>query len=267
MILSRRFVQSWLIILTIWFCVCVNAWAGNNFSAKNGRIEPPSKDLKVGEYLRYSIEWLGVPIGWITLEVKEVVNFRGHPCYHIIATAFPRKFFTRFFDADYTVQSWVDIEHFRPYRWQKHRRLRQEMTNTALDFDYKKKEAQYSDGTPVRLPALKFEGVMQDLLSSLYYIRLMDVQPTETYRFTIAYESSLWPVETKISKVQSVDIYRKGSFDLFEAKINTDLSKVILGNRKMTLYFTSDAKRLPLFFYMHTPFGPVKGTIHDIPTK
>ncbi|MCX5706449.1 MAG: hypothetical protein NTW13_02085, partial [Candidatus Omnitrophica bacterium] len=64
-----------------------------NHDLKPAEIEASIKSIQLGERLVYAVDWIGIPSGYITLEVKEVAVIDGRPAYHLEARALPNNFF------------------------------------------------------------------------------------------------------------------------------------------------------------------------------
>jgi len=246
-----------------------------NFNEKNQElsIASPAKSLKIGEELVYSAQWLGIPGGHIILTVKEILEINGKKCYHIVGRALPNKFFATFYDIEYEVHSYIEIDSFRPLKFIKKRRLRDLFNTTTIEFDWKKMEAAFKsegsdkglDISPLReqiqkeIPlSNKISNHTQDLLSSIYYFRQQEIKPEDNLPVDIYYGQRNWPIEVKIGKPFLLDIRKQGSFPAFKASVNSIITDFILGKRKFIIYFSCDQKRTPLEFQVGTAIGSIR---------
>jgi len=262
--------------LTLPIFVCAQ-----NFGRKKERlaIVAPEKFLKIGEELQYSVEWLGVRVGKIILKVEEIKNIDGHDCYHIIARAMPNKYLAKFYDVEYIVHTYIDKENFYTRRFEKIRRMEGKYNYVTIEFDREKKEVRFRtegsaplfdiSGRRVQVGqsaphTLKIINGTQDLFSSVYYIRLLEIKDDQSYTITIYYDRKNWPLHMKVGRPFYRDIRRKGTFAVFEASMNSDLSTFILGKSGMTVYFSADSRRIPLEFKFGTGMGSVRGIIQYI---
>ncbi len=252
-----------------------------------GRIEKisisePERGLVVGEALQYSVEWLGVPVGKIILKVEGLEDIRGHKCYHITAQAFPNHFFKRFYDLEYTVHTYLDTQFFYPLRFEKIRRIKGERNNVLIDFDQEKNEAKFESRgsgllvkiSPVREEMKKERPInfkiakgTQDLLSSFYYLRILEIKENQAYPINIYYDQRNWSVNMKVEKPFLKDIYKKGTFSVIRVYPDSDLNSYILGKRNFSVYFTTDSRRIPIEFKLNTALGPIRGVIQDLPRQ
>ena len=229
-------------------------------------VNPERKELFIGEDLLYRLELFGIPIGWINLKVKEKTLFKGYHCYHIAGYAYTNRFFKKIYDVTYEVDAYIDTETLLPYRFQKKRILKGELTKISIDFDGEKKQIIISDevhkGSQGQI--INLNEIQHDLLSSLYYFRLMQIQADKNYNLNVFYGKSNWVINIKVNSPEVMDMYKQGSICVFLTEITTDLSQVILGTPRLTVYFTNDIKRIPFLFYLRIPFGHLRGKIYNL---
>jgi hypothetical protein len=230
-----------------------------NFNSKKEEfvIAEPAKQLNVGEHLTYSLQWLGIPLGWVTLEVKEITFIAARPCYHIIASARTNKFFRRFRDVEYTVHTYIDVKEFYPWRFEKQKRFRGGKSDLILDFNHDKNQAIYTDLFSQKSSSIEISSLTQDVLSSLYYFRKLDIRKQGSYNMDVLYETKRWKINIKIEDIKSLDIRKTGSFKVFVAKMSTEFSQHMLGKKEIEVYFNIDARRIPVKFVLHSMFGHI----------
>lgn len=251
--------------------------------AKKIKIELPKDKLTVGEKLIYSIEWLGVSAGEVTLTVMGIVNINGYECYHVNAKAIPNDFLKHFYDIEYDINSYIDVNNFYPHRFEKTRRVKDIYTYQTVDFDHKTGEATYKYRSPqgvvevIDFPSLKkmkignediavkIPSAAQDLLSAFYYFRRMNVDIGKKYNVNIAYERKNWPVEINIKRPFFRDIYHKGVFSVFEIFPDSKLNIYLFGRSKVSIYICTDSNRLPLLFTLSSTVGAIRGVIKELP--
>lgn len=247
--------------------VFIKTDASNDQALLSQNIPDNSKPfLKIGEYLSFKIELLGVAIGWIHLWIEEKTYFNDHLCYHIKAKAYTNRFFKKFYDVEYNVDTYIDAESFYPYQFKKQRRLKQKITSARIDFDWVKKTAVFVDETSQLSHIINnLDYPLQDLLSSMYIFRLNPIKYNKNYRLRILYNQNIWHINIKTGSPQQLEIYRKGTFKVFPTEIATSLNRVILNTNKIQVYFTDDEKRIPILFLIRLPYGQVKGKLFNIP--
>lgn len=250
-----------------------------------GRIEKlsiskPEKVLKVGEVLEYSIEWLGIPIGKIVLEIQGITTVNNYECYHITAATTLNKFFQHLYDVEYEVHTYLDRQLYYARRFEKTRRMNKQSSRIVIDFDQEKRKAVFSSEGSAPLLKIspernKIETNMpvtaeipygtQDLLSCFYYLRLLDIRENNSYPVNIYYNRRNWLVDVKVDKPFLKEIRKKGSFPAIKISLYSKLNNYILGSRKLIVYLTADSRRIPLGFEFKTALGSIYGRIKNLP--
>lgn len=274
--ISLLCVAAWCVML-----VCAQA---QNFKGKAQRpiaIEPPAKSLEVGERLKYSVEWLGVPIAQLSLHTQGIETINGRRCYHIHAQTAPNSFFRRIYDAVYTIDTWVDVMTMQPVRFEKVRQVKGVVTCVVLEFDQQAHSAKFSYSTPkgsaqvYNFFAKRQESVAsycnvmdapagcQDVFSALYYFRTLDVAPGKVYPLTICYGDKLWNMDIQVNPPAWKDIRKRGTMGVFEAAVSSELNYSILGKRKLSVVFAADTTRVPLEFSISTMVGALRAVLQN----
>ncbi len=271
-----------IILLVFGFWFLVSQCYAQNFREKKEEITiaPPANALKIGEQLCYSIELLGIPVGKIILSVQGIKKIDGNECYHIVALAMPNKFLSRLYDIQYKVHTYIDTKTFYTRRFEKTRRLKGKFSYVLIDFDRGKKEVRYKqlgsaplldisavrDQIAASLPVtLKILDDTQDLFSSFYYLRFLELKENQKHNLNIYYAQRNWSVNAQIEEPFFKDMRKLGSFAAFGVSLDSNLGDFIVGKRKMLVYFTADARRIPLEFKLATSLGLIRGKIKNIP--
>jgi len=226
------------------------------------KIEPPQERLSVGEELTYSVEWLGIPVLKVRLQVKEIKEVSGKECYHLLATAAPNDFFRMFYDVEHKVDSYIDTKTFLPVRFEKSRCEKNICSDLLMEFDREKNEAKISSDN---IKTVKIQQNTLDLLSVIYYMRHLGLKEGGTYSANILYPQKTWPISITVKNAFLKDIRKKGTFSVIEIIPNTDLVGYLLDRRGAEAFFTADSKRIPILFIMNTKFGLLRGIIEDLP--
>ncbi len=268
-----------LIVLSLGLNALVYA---QNFRAKKEKITiaPPANSLKISEQLCYAVEWLGIPVGKIILNVQGIEKIDGNECYHIMAKAAPNKFLSKLYDVKYIVHTYIDTKTFYTRRFEKIRRLKGKFSYVFIDFDREKKEVRYKQlgsaplldisavrdrvamSTPV---TLKILDDTQDLFSSFYHLRFLELKENQKHNLNIYYAQRNWSVNAQIQEPFFKDMRKLGSFAVFGVSLDSNLGDFIIGKRKMLVYFTADSRRIPLEFKLATSLGLIRGKIQNIP--
>jgi len=265
------------------FCFfCYGFTLAQNFAQKvpKPKIETPDLQPKVGESLFYTIRWLGVPVGKVSLEVKDMVKVSNRDCYHITAEARPNNLLKKFVDLAYQVDSFVDKELLVSRRFKKERAMDGKYNYVIIDFNPEENTADYKSeggGTSIKVsdkrsdlninnPSTdKIPGGTQDLLSVLYYLRQINVEEGENYPVNIYYGGRNWEASFVVGQPYWRDIRKKGTFPVFKFTPSSELNDFILGRRTFSISLTCDSRRVPLEFSFSTGIGSITARLDNIP--
>jgi len=268
-----------VILIAVIFCLASAAYTQDFRSNKEKYTIPKAdKALKMGETLNYRMEWLGVPMGNITLKIEGIKKINGRDCYHITARAVPNRFFAKLYDVEYIVHTYIDVQTFNTMRFEKTRRMKKDFNYVEIDFDWEKQEARYkTQGSAYTIElskarseilsdtpnTLKIMNGVQDLFSSFYCLRLMDLEEGKAYKLMVYYDQKHWQLDIKPEEPFLRDIRDKGSFVVFGVSINSKLNEYVLGRRDIHVYLTADTRRIPIEFKFHTGIGLIRGKIRN----
>lgn len=241
-------------------------------------ILPPAEALKSGEVLAYSVEWLGIPVGSIIFKNEGIVTIRNHNCYHIKAISFPNGFVRKFYDLEYEVHTYIDTESLSTRRFTKTRRMNKKPNNILIDFYPEEKrvvykswgEADFFKISDVRddiiiQPTDEIPGYTQDLLSSFYYLRLLQIKVNQSYPINVYYNQANWSIAMNVEGTLLREIRKRGTFRALKASIVSDLTNFILGKRGFLVYLTVDPRRIPIEFKVDTSLGYLHAIIKAMP--
>jgi hypothetical protein len=113
-------------------------------------------------------------------------------------------------------------------------------------------------------PSVQTSKCSQDLFSTIYYLRLMDLNENASYSIPVYYDKRNWVTKIKISTPWNQDFTKIGNFSVFKANIDSDLNEMILGMREITGTLTTDSRRIPLEFRFGSGIGSFYGKIREI---
>jgi hypothetical protein len=268
-----------ILSIALIFSFC-NPAIAQNFHPKPQKITilQPAGELTIGETLNYSVEWLGIPVGVITLKVEGLETIKGHECYHISAKVAPNKFFRRMYDLEYTVHSYIDKQIYCTRRFEKVRRMDNDYNHIVIDFDQELHKAHFvSEGvtrqfniSPQRnkieekIPATSdIKPQTQDLLSSFFYFRFIPIKENSNYPVNIYYNQRNWQLNMQVGQPFVREIRKRGSFSVVQISPDSLLNNYILGKRKLVAYLTTDSLRIPIEFKLETGLGPICAKIQN----
>ena len=277
----RKVLLACAAVIACWSFV----YPAQNFSVKTSNIVssviPVAKPFEIGEELVYSLEWFGIPIGKIKLKIEGYREIRSHNCYHISVRARPTAFFRRFYNVEYAVATYLDVNNRYSQRFEKVRRVKTEENRQVIDFDHEAglAYASMSGSAPVfriskdredicqQMPSTpKIAKGTQDLFSAFYYFRLRDIKADEVIPVPIYFDERNWVVNFSVGKPAVRELRKKGSLPVVEVRLTSEMNRYILGKRAFFIYFTADDRRIPIEFKLNTGIGSVRGILQNMPS-
>lgn len=215
--------------------------------------------LPLNEELIFDVSWKFIKVGQGTLEIRGTEEINGRTTYHIYSQANSAKFFDNFFKVRDTNESWIDTESLCSLRyatniyeggWEKFEQL---------DFDHEnKKYVRNDNGTLKYGETVRY---VQDVLSSFYLLRTLDLEVGKEYIFDAHSGSDTWPLKTKVIGKEKVEV-EAGTFDCFilEPSLREDAG-IFKAKGKLKVWVTADDKKMPVKMKSKIPVGSISAEL------
>jgi hypothetical protein len=208
----------------------------------------------VGETLRFAMSILGAAGGELTLSAKET-QLDGKPAYKFELSAVSGEFLSKIFLVRDYLASWIDPRTFRSLRFEKHTVEGKRVRDDLIEFDYEKKIA-YRDGKPIAI-----EENTLDSLSSIYYIRLMDLDSRQPIPLTVV-SRHLFPL-TVVAQGRETVTTPAGTFKTI--RVEPQGPEGLIGKGKtLTLWLTDDEKKMPVQIKSKLKVGTLTGKLKSV---
>jgi hypothetical protein len=215
------------------------------------------------EQLTYDVSWGMLAVGQSTLGVKEVVSFNGVPAYHVVSEAKSNAFCDTFYKVRDINESWMDARTLTSLGYSKKLReghfFRDEWVlydKPAGRFLSKKTDRDgnfaWSAGTiPVQV---------QDILSSLYYVRARDLAPGTEVVVDVNTKRT-WPLVIRVLRRETVKT-AAGTFPclVVEPALREE-GIFIQKGRKLRIWLTDDRRKIPVLMRVEVFFGHVTASL------
>lgn len=197
---------------------------------------------------------LGTAGGELTLSAKET-QLDGRPAYKFELSAISGEFLSRFFLVRDYLASWVDPKTFRTLRFEKHTVEGKRVRDDLIEFDYEKKIA-YRDGKPIPI-----EENTLDSLSSIYYIRLLDLDRRDPIPLTVV-ARRLFPLSVVVGGRETVTT-PAGTFKTI--RVEPQGPEGLIGKGKtLTLWLTDDERKMPVQIKSKLKVGTLTGKLKSV---
>lgn len=212
------------------------------------------------ERLEYDISWGVIHVGTAYLQIDKIVTIDGRPAYHIVSGAKSAAFIENFYHVADLNESWFDVagQYSRGY----YKRIQEggHFFNEWIAFDVSSKTftgEKMNKKRQIQPVSGPLDGPVNDVLSGLYLVRTMPLEPGSSQAIVVNTKKN-WNMNVKVRKreKESTDL---GKFKciLVEPQLGDDGLFVAKKGKKMLVWLTDDALRLPLILKAEIFIGSV----------
>ena len=236
-----------------------------------GREElPKSKVVAVpfeaGETLVYTVSWLKIEGGEMTLATSRETSPDGVPVHRIRLSAVSNDYVSRFYPVDTRYESWIDARDFSPVRFEKHAREGRYASDEVEEFDLSRRIATWRDAKELRGVGPIPER-FQDVISSFYFMRSVPLVPGGETRVDLYSRGKVYRLVVAVLAREKVET-ELGVFDAVKVQPRmhdpASASSVDRNKGKLFLWFSDDARRLPVMARTILPIGSVTARLSRI---
>lgn len=209
----------------------------------------------LGEKLTFAMSILGTAGGDLTLTAT-ATELAGKPAYKFELSAVSGEFLSRFFLVRDYLASWVDPRTFQTLRFEKHTVEGKRVRDELIEFDYARKLA-VRDGKPIPIT----EDTL-DSLSSVYYIRLLDLEPGEPVQLTVV-SKRIFPLSVVVLGRETVKT-PAGTFRTIRVEPRSSSEGLIGKGKNLILWLTDDERKMPVQLKSKLKVGTLLGKLRAV---
>jgi uncharacterized protein DUF3108 len=209
----------------------------------------------LGEKLTFAISVLGASGGELTLSARET-ELDGRAAYKFELSAISGEFLSKIFLVRDYLASWVDPKTFRSLRFEKHTVEGKRVRDDLIEFDYSRKMAT-RDGKPIPI-----EESTLDSLSSVYYIRLLDLDRGEPIPLTVV-SKRLFPLSVVVQGRETIKT-PAGTFKTIRVEPRSESEGLIGKGRNLLLWLTDDSRKMPVQLKSKLKVGTLLGKLKAV---
>jgi hypothetical protein len=215
--------------------------------------------FKEGEILTFAIRYEFVKAGEATMEVKERAECgNAGECFRIVSTAKSTLPFSLFFEVHDQVESLLDTEELYTWRYEKNLKEGNYESHEVVVFDQVNHTATYSDGNVVSVPER-----VQDVLSSLYYVRTMELEVGKSVFIDNHADEKNYPLEVKVLRIEEIDV-PAGTYECFVLEPILKASGIFQHKGRLTVWLSTDPSRIPVMMKSKVVIGTINAILTDV---
>ncbi len=229
--------------------------ADRDYLPKNRLFPVP---FRPGETLVYTIAWLKIEGGEMTLSARQTSASDGVPVYHILLTAVSNDYVSKFYPVNTRYETWVDARDFQPLRFEKRAREGRYVSDEVEEFDLARRVGSWrTDRTP--LPER-----VQDIISSFYFMRTQPLEPGTDVRVDMFSRGKVYRLLVRVQEKETV-VTEAGTFPAIRVQPAMLTEEGEDRNRgKLFLWFSDDARRIPVLARTILPIGSVTARLKSV---
>lgn len=211
-----------------------------------------------GETLVYTVAWLKIEGGEMTLSARRTATPDGVPVHHLLLTAVSNEYVSKFYPVNTRYETWVDARDFQPLRFEKRAREGRYVSDEVEEFDLVRRIGSWrTDRTP--LPER-----VSDIISSFYFMRTSPLRPGTDVRLDMFSRGKLYRVAIHVQERETVET-EAGTFETIRVQPAMLEEGGEDRNRgKLFLWFSDDARRLPVMARTLLPIGSVTARLKRV---
>jgi len=211
-----------------------------------------------GEKLVYTVAWLKIEGGELTLATSRAAAADGVPVHHFLLKAVSNDYVSKFYPVNTRYETWVDARDFQPIRFEKRAREGRYVSDEVEEFDLAHRVGRWRD-EKTALPER-----VQDIISSFYYLRTLPLTPGSDLRLDMYSRGKIYRLVLHVQERESVET-EAGTF------VAVRVQPALFGesgedeNRgKLFLWIADDPRRLLVMARTVLPIGSVTARLKKI---
>ncbi|MGK0367525.1 MAG: hypothetical protein ACI9QD_000662 [Thermoproteota archaeon] len=223
-------------------------------------------NFSIGERTLMDINYLGVVVGKIALEIKSKKKISGKEVFHFQAKLKSAPFYKYIYTLDDTVESYVDVEQFIPYKYSLVQRESKQSIDDIQLFDREAKKS-YFRYKKIKRGKKSFKKAdifipdyFQDALSTLYMIKSLPLEIGDKYDIPMVIRGKISSMKTEVFAIESIST-NIGKIKAFRISAHTQYSGDLVKKGQMTYWISADERRIFLKFKAKIKLGAVEGSI------
>nr|MBN2277589.1 DUF3108 domain-containing protein [candidate division Zixibacteria bacterium] len=210
----------------------------------------------IGEILQFDIGYGFINAGYATMEVKDLIEYNGRPCYLLISTANSNRFFSSFYRVEDRVESVFDARGLFSWHFEKKLSEGSYQANKSYSFDQENHRVIYENDT------LDINNYIQDALSILYYVRTRDLKIGESIYVDNFTDGKSYPMEVRVLQKETVKV-KAGKFDCLVVEPLLLSAGIFQHEGRLKVWLTDDRLKLPVLMKSKVLVGSISAELTD----
>lgn len=214
--------------------------------------------FRVGEKLDYDIRWMGIGVGSGQLEVAGIESLHERQVYHLVMRAASNRFLSTFYPVKDEIHTYMDVEKLIPYTFRKIQREGNYRADEEMVYDQENHKATYHSFLNQSTKEMEIPENAQDSLSTLYSFRTLPLEIGKSVFIDVNADEKNWKLEIQILKTGLLRLFGQEPTPALLVEPLAKFHGVFIRKGRMQIWFSLDAKRIPLYMKARIPFGIIE---------
>jgi hypothetical protein len=185
---------------------------------------------------------------------------RGHECYHIVSLAESNPVFSVFFTVRDVAESFLDVRELVPRRFEKRLREGDFRAHDLVFYDHDRNIARYPKKKDRVVP---ISTGAQDILSSLYNVRMMDLEVGKSVFIENHADTKNYPLEIKVLRRERIEV-PAGKFDCIVVEPVMRGAGLFSQKGRLTVWLADNEARVPVLMKSKVIIGSISAVLTDV---
>lgn len=215
---------------------------------------------RVGERLRFSIYWGPLHVGTSVVEVKEIREVNGRPCYRVVARTRSNAVISAVYPVDDTVETYMDVDGLFSRRFIKKLNEGGYHCDEETMFDVENGIAYWQSYRNGKKKEYAIPDAPQDSLSLVYFLRGHKLEPHSQYKATVCADEEVYELIIESRGTRTLKMSRRagGRRRAIEVEPKAKFKGIFVRKGRMWVWVSDDESRLLLRMVTKIPLGSLR---------
>ncbi len=255
--------KPYISIFLLLFFIKVGSAQENSYP--NNEVYQPevNRSFKEGEWLKFRIHFGFINAGYATIKLKKSKK-SGLSLYHAIGKGWTSGAARMFYKIDDNYESYFTKDTIKPIKFI--RRVNEDgyIIKRDLYFDHTKKRVLINDLKKRTKKQVSIRDV-QDLVSSFYYLRdidISDIEEGDTLSVDLFFDGETYPFKLEFLERETIRT-KFGKVKTWRIKPLVQKGRIFEGQESLSLWITDDNNKLPVRIKASLVVGSLKADLDD----
>lgn len=211
----------------------------------------------IGENLRFSVQYGAITAGEALMQVEGYSTVAGHQTYHLVSFLRTNDYFSKIFKINDRYESFMDVNLLATRKFIKDINEGSYSSQRETIFIPEMNVVIY--GEDEKYP---IEQQTQDLLSCIYYARIMPLEVGESYPINIHDSKKNFPGTIEVLREETVST-PLGEFNCVVVRAYAEGATIFASRNGLEVWYTNDEWHIPVLVSLKIMVGSIQMVLVD----